>query len=63
MFTFDELKKFAISILEDIKNDTKKEYKINSEKDLVLYADTLHSIIDGITNDTELQRLYYENQN
>lgn len=58
LLNFEELKIFAESILEDIKNQNNNDYEINCEKGLELYKETIQNIIDGIKTDQELQRLY-----
>ena len=62
LLNFDELKKFAESILNDIKNSINNEYEISADKGLELYKETIQNIISGIKSDLELQNLYKENQ-
>lgn len=62
LLNFDELKIFAKSILNDIKNSIDNEYEISADKGLELYKETLQNIISGIKSDLELQNLYKENQ-
>lgn len=62
LLNFDELKIFATSILNDIKNSIDNEYEISADKGLELYKETIQNIISGIKSDLELQNLYKENQ-
>lgn len=62
LLNFDELKIFAKSILNDIKNSIDNEYEISADKGLELYKETIQNIISGIKSDLELQNLYKENQ-
>lgn len=62
LLNFDELKIFAKSILNDIKNSIDNEYEISADKGLELYKETIQNIIYGIKSDLELQNLYKENQ-
>ena len=62
ILNFDELKIFAESILNDIKNSIDNEYEISAEKGLELYKETIQNIISGLKSDLELQNLYKENQ-
>ena len=58
LLNFDELKMFAESILEDIKNNIDNTYDVIAENGLDLYKETIISIINGIKSDQELQNLY-----
>lgn len=62
LLNFDELKKFAESILNDIKNSIDNEYEISADNGLELYKETIQNIISGLKSDLELQNLYKENQ-
>lgn len=62
LLNFDELKIFAESILNDIKNSIDNEYEISADKGLELYKETIQNIISGLKSDLELQNLYKENQ-
>ena len=58
LLNFDELKIFAESILNDIKNSIDNEYEISADKGLELYKETIQNIISGLKSDIELQNLY-----
>ncbi len=62
LLNFDELKIFAESLLNDIKNNNDNEYEISADKGLELYKETIQNIISGLKSDLELQNLYKENQ-
>lgn len=61
LLNFDELKMFAKSILEDIKNNIDNTYDVIAENGLDLYKETIINIINGIKSDQELQNLYNNN--
>ena len=61
LLNFDELKMFAESILEDIKNNIDNKYDVIAENGLDLYKETIINIINGIKSDQELQNLYNNN--
>ena len=61
LLNFDELKMFAESILEDIKNNIDNTYDVIAENGLDLYKETIINIINGIKSDQELQNLYNNN--
>lgn len=62
LLNFDELKMFAESILEHMKNNIDNTYDVIVENGLDLYKETIINIINGIKSDQELQNLYNNNK-
>lgn len=61
LLIFEELKKFAEQILDDLKEKKDIKYSITSDDNTVLYKEVIENLIEGIKSDSELQKLYNEN--